>query len=111
MPQDYALFPHLPVEANIGYGLHGQSTTEKKSRVSEIMRWLGLDGLETRLPHELSGGQQQRIALARAVGRRPRLLLLDEPLSALDTPTRQRLRGELRSQLLQLGIPAHFGDA
>ena len=106
VPQDYALFPHLTVAANIGYGLYGQSATKKKARVSEIVRWLGLDKLETRLPHELSGGQQQRVGLARAVVRRPRLLLLDEPLSALDTPTRQRLRGELRSQLLQLGIPA-----
>jgi len=110
VPQDYALFPHLTVAANIGYGLYGQSATKKKARVSEIVRWLGLDGLETRLPHELSGGQQQRVGLARAVVRRPRLLLLDEPLSALDTPTRQRLRGELRSQLLQLGIPAIFSD-
>ena len=105
VPQDYALFPHLTVAANIGYGLHGQSAAENKSRVSEIVHWLGLVGLETRLPHELSSGQQQRVALARAVARKPRLLLLDEPLSALDTPMRQRLRGELRSQLLQLGIP------
>jgi molybdate transport system ATP-binding protein len=105
VPQDHALFPHLSVATNIGYGLHGQGAAEKKSRVGEIVRWLGLDGLETRLPSELSSGQQQRVALARAVARKPRLLLLDEPLSALDTPTRQRLRGELRSQLVQSGIP------
>jgi molybdate transport system ATP-binding protein len=105
VPQDYALFPHLTVAANIGYGLQGQTAAQKISRVGTILRQLGLEGLENRLPRELSGGQQQRVALARAVIRRPRLLLLDEPLSALDTPTRQRLRGELHAQLAQLGIP------
>ena len=105
VPQNFALFPHLTVAENIGYGLHGRSTAEKKARVGEIAAWLGLEGLEARLSHELSGGQQQRVALARAVVRQPRLLLLDEPLSALDTPTRLRLRGELRSQLLHLAIP------
>jgi molybdate transport system ATP-binding protein len=105
VPQDYALFPHLTVAANIGYGLQGQTTAQKTSCVEAILRQLGLEGLEHRLPRELSGGQQQRVALARAVIRRPRLLLLDEPLSALDTPTRQRLRGELHVQLAQLGIP------
>ncbi len=74
-------------------------------RVAETLQWLGLDGLEHRLPGELSGDQQQRVALARAVVRRPKLLLLDEPLAALDTPTRLRLRGELRHLLLKLGIP------
>jgi molybdate transport system ATP-binding protein len=105
VPQDYALFPHLNVAANIGYGLHGQSAAKKETGVSDLIKWLGLDGLESRLPHELSGGQQQRVALARAVARRPRMLLLDEPLSALDAPTRQRLRSELRTQLSRLGIP------
>ena len=105
VPQDYALFPHLTVAGNIAYGLHGRSAVETKSRVAEMLSWLDLDGLNSRLPHELSGGQQQRVALARAVARRPKLLLLDEPLAALDTPTRQRLRGELRKLLRQLGIP------
>lgn len=105
VPQNYSLFPHLTVAENIAYGLHGRSASEKNRAIHEVATWLGLDGLETRLPHELSGGQQQRVALARAVARRPRLLLLDEPLSALDLPTRQRLRSELRSQLLQLAIP------
>jgi len=105
VPQDYALFPHLTVAGNIAYGLHGQNAAEKKSRVAEMLGWLGLDGLAARLPSELSGGQQQRVAIARAVARRPKLLLLDEPLAALDTPTRQRLRGELRHLLRQLGMP------
>ena len=105
VPQDYALFPHLTVARNIGYGLNDLPTTERAARVAETLRWLGLDGLEHRLPRELSGGQQQRVALARAVVRRPKLLLLDEPLAALDTPTRLRLRGELRHLLRQLGLP------
>ena len=105
VPQDYALFPHLTVAGNVSYGLNELSAAERASRVAETLRWLGLDGLDHRLPHELSGGQQQRVALARAVVRRPRLLLLDEPLAALDTPTRLRLRGELRQLLRQLGIP------
>jgi molybdate transport system ATP-binding protein len=105
VPQDYALFPHLTVTRNVGYGLHELSAVERAARVAETLHWLGLDGLENRLPRELSGGQQQRVALARAVVRRPKLLLLDEPLAALDTPTRLRLRGELRQLLRQLGIP------
>ncbi|MBI2947511.1 MAG: ABC transporter ATP-binding protein [Verrucomicrobia bacterium] len=105
LSQDYALFPHLTVERNIAYGLRRSPATERFTRVSEVVRLLDLAGLERRLPRQLSGGQQQRVALARAVVRRPRLLLLDEPLSALDSPTRLRLRGELRRLLLQLGIP------
>ncbi len=108
VPQDYALFPHLTVATNIAYGLAGRSTAEKQSRVAEMLGWLGLDGLAARLPSELSGGQQQRVALARAVARQPKLLLLDEPLAALDTPTRQRVRGELRRLLRQLAIPTIF---
>lgn len=110
VPQDYALFPHMSARANIAYGLtRGDSeppaNTSERDRVAEVMHWLGLEGLEKRLPHELSGGQQQRVALARAVVTNPRLLLLDEPFAALDGPTRLRLRGELRRLLGQLGIP------
>jgi len=105
LPQDYALFPHLTVARNVGYGLQAIPRPERHQRVRETLSLLGLQQLAGRLPHELSGGQQQRVALARAVARRPRLLLLDEPLSALDAPTRQRLRGELRQWLEQLAIP------
>jgi len=106
VPQEYALFPHLSVERNIAYGLNGASNSKLQSRVAEMIQWLGLHGLEKRLPKELSGGQQQRVALARALARRPDLLLLDEPLAALDAPTRQRLRGELRRLLKNTGIPS-----
>jgi molybdate transport system ATP-binding protein len=105
VPQDYALFPHLTVAANIRYGLKELPAAQREVRTAESLEWLGLNGLEKRLPHELSGGQQQRVALARAVVRRPKLLLLDEPMAALDTPTRLRLRGELRQLLRQVGIP------
>jgi molybdate transport system ATP-binding protein len=105
VPQDYALFPHLSVAHNIGYALGGIGREKKQAQVRQTVEWLGLEGLEQRRPRELSGGQRQRVALARALVRRPRLLLLDEPLSALDAPTRGRLRGDLRQLLKALGIP------
>lgn len=105
VPQDYALFPHLSVAHNIGYGLGHLGRQERHNRIADTMSWLDLKGLEGRRPGELSGGQRQRVALARALIRRPRLLLLDEPLSALDGPTRLRLRSDLRHLLSQLGIP------
>jgi molybdate transport system ATP-binding protein len=108
VPQDYALFPHLSVYQNIAYGLSKLASSERQKQVVETLDWLGLSGLERRLPKELSGGQQQRVALARAVVPRPRLLLLDEPLSALDVPTRLRLRSELGGLLRQLNIPTLF---
>src|SRR5437764_7440451 len=100
--QDYALFPHLRVAENIGYGLGRIAARERRQRIDEIMSLLGLEGLEDRLPRELSGGQQQRVALARALVCRPHLLLLDEPLSALDAPTREHLRRQLRHWLVEL---------
>jgi molybdate transport system ATP-binding protein len=105
VPQDYALFPHLSVAHNIAYGLDKLSGKDRTKRVGDALDWIGLNGLHHRMPRELSGGQQQRVALARAVVREPRLLLLDEPLAALDEPTRQRLRSELRQMLTALAIP------
>jgi molybdate transport system ATP-binding protein len=103
--QEYALFPHLTVAGNVGYGLAGVTRLEQKSRVADVLNLFQLRGLEGRYPHQISGGEQQRIALARVMVRRPRLLLLDEPLSALDQPTRDQLRPELRRLLVHFGVP------
>ncbi|MEI7706368.1 MAG: ABC transporter ATP-binding protein [Deltaproteobacteria bacterium] len=104
--QDYALFPHLSVRANVGYGLHSVPKAERDGRIDELAGRFGIADLLGRKPGELSGGQRQRVALARAIAPGPRLLLLDEPLSALDGPTRESLRGELRELLVRTGVPA-----
>lgn len=104
--QDYALFPHLSVRANLAYGLRRLGAAEREARVAELAERLGVTELLGRRPSQLSGGQKQRVALARALAPRPRLLLLDEPLSALDAPTREALRGELRHLLEHAGVPA-----
>ncbi len=106
MPQEYALFPTHTVAGNIEYGLSDLPIEARRARIRELIALLQLQGLEQAKPAQLSGGQQQRVALARAIARRPQLLLLDEPLSALDAPTRSRLRGELRSLLTKLHIPS-----
>jgi putrescine transport system ATP-binding protein len=100
MFQTYALFPHMNVARNIGFGLvqEGVAKPEIKRRVAEMLRLVQLEGLGERRPDQLSGGQKQRVALARALARRPKLLLLDEPLAALD----RRLREETQFELLHL---------
>ncbi|WP_374381820.1 putative 2-aminoethylphosphonate ABC transporter ATP-binding protein [Dongia sp.] len=103
--QSYALFPNLSVADNVGYGLVGsRSRAEIKLRVSELLQLVGLSGQEAKYPAQLSGGQQQRVALARALAMSPGLLLLDEPLSALDARVRQHLRSELKQLQRRLGV-------
>jgi molybdate transport system ATP-binding protein len=103
--QDYALFPHLTVNQNVAYGLKEEARDLRASKLEKILQLVKLDGLGNRKPKELSGGEQQRVALARALVREPRLLLLDEPLSALDLPTRKHVRGEFAKLLHDLRIP------
>ena len=106
--QDYALFPHLTVAGNIGFGLYGQSLAVKKSRIRDVLELVGLEGVQDRYPHELSGGQQQRVALARALAPKPDLLLLDEPFSNLDIDLRERLAIEIRAILKAAHATALF---
>ncbi len=104
--QSYALFPNMSVADNIGYGLkiRGLALAERTARVAELMALTGIEGLERRQIDQLSGGQRQRVALARAVAVQPSVLLLDEPLTALDAALRDRLRFELDRLLRTLGI-------
>jgi spermidine/putrescine ABC transporter ATP-binding subunit len=106
--QDYALFPHMTVTENIGYGLSVKANnvpkSERERRVADALAMVGLDGMAKRRPGELSGGQRQRVAMARAIVRRPRVLLLDEPLSALDVKLREGMQVELKRLHRELGI-------
>lgn len=106
--QDYALFPHLNVAENVGFGLKHFSKQQIQKRIAEVIALVRLEGLEKRYPYELSGGQQQRVALARALAPQPQLMLLDEPLSNLDIQVRLRLREEVREILKAAGTSAIF---
>ena len=106
--QDYALFPHLDVQGNVGFGISHLPRAERASRVDEMLTLVGLAGQQSRFAHELSGGQQQRVALARALAPKPRLLLLDEPFSNLDVDLRERLAHEVRSILKAANTTALF---
>ncbi|NEU14171.1 ABC transporter ATP-binding protein [Methylobacterium sp. BTF04] len=103
MFQSYALFPHMDVAANVGYGLKGLGRAGIAARVDELLRLVRLDGFGRRRPDTLSGGQRQRVALARALAREPKILLLDEPLGALDRTLRDETQGELRALQKRLG--------
>jgi len=108
--QAYALFPNLTVAQNVGFGLKvkGTGRAEIDARVSEMLALIGLSDLGARYPFQLSGGQQQRVALARALAPKPQVLLLDEPLSALDAKVRVSLRNEIRAIQRELGITTIF---
>lgn len=101
--QDHALFPHLNVAANVGFGLRRHSRRERRERVNELLELTGLDGYSHRYPHELSGGQQQRVALARALAPEPDVLLMDEPFSNLDARLRRHMGEEVRNILKARG--------
>jgi molybdenum ABC transporter ATP-binding protein len=106
--QDLALFPHMTVEANVAYGLRELKAEDRKQRVAGALEGLGISDLRARRPAELSGGERQRVALARALITQPSVLLLDEPLAALDMPVRMKIAEDLRRSVQALPIPVLY---
>ena len=108
--QSYSLFPTMKAIDNVGFGLRlrKQSSSQRKDRARELLELVGLSAHADKYPHQMSGGQQQRVALARALAISPRVLLLDEPLSALDAKVREQLREEIRRIQLELGVTTVF---
>lgn len=100
--QDYALFPHLTAEQNIAYGVKSEN---KKEKAQELLTLFHIEYLTNRIPREMSGGEQQRVALARALASEPKIVLLDEPLSAVDVETRSKLLDEIENAQRQTNIP------
>lgn len=105
VPQQYGLFPHLTISENIGYGLAHLPRAQAAERVTHLLATFRLTDLVGQWPHQLSGGEQQRVALARALAPQPKMLLLDEPFSALDAQLRRSLRAELHARLVSWNIP------
>jgi thiamine transport system ATP-binding protein len=110
MFQDYALFPHLSVQGNVEFGLRmqGVDRIRRNARVAEILEIVGLAGYENRMVHELSGGEQQRVALARTLAPSPKLILLDEPIGALDRGLREHLTAEMKAIFSRLRVTAIY---
>lgn len=104
--QDFALFPHLTVARNVGFGLRHLPHKERRARVAELLKLVGLTHTDHQYPHQLSGGMQQRVALARAMAPRPEILLMDEPFSSMDATLREQLAREVRDMLKREGITA-----
>lgn len=105
VPQNYGLFPHMKIGENIMFAMKERDKSVKKKKMVELLNLVGLENKRDRYPHQLSGGERQRIAILRALAINPKVLLLDEPFSAVDIPVRKMLRKEIKKFLTQWNIP------